>query len=108
MYRIGLLSVLGAAGFWIASLSGQPGAAPRPYGLDKRLPLTTSRVVGAPDPLPPYRAERAFVDLKLKYPIAVAHQPGSNRLLLINEEWSYGPVKIERIVDDSKTSEVET
>jgi glucose/arabinose dehydrogenase len=107
MVRTGLLSVVSAA-VLLASLSDQPGTATRPYGLEKRLPLTTSRVVGAPDPPPPNRVQRVFPNLSPKFPIAVVHQPGSNRLLLINEEWSYGPVKIERIVDDPKTSEVET
>jgi uncharacterized repeat protein (TIGR03806 family) len=108
MCRICLLSVLAATGMLLGTLARQPGGAPRPYGLEKRLPLTTSRVVGSPDPPPPYRVQRAFPKLKLKYPIAVAHQPGSKRLLLINEDWSYGPVKIQRIVDDPTTTDVET
>jgi glucose/arabinose dehydrogenase len=106
MGRIGILSVLAAAAALLATAAGPRGE--RPFGLDKRLPLTTSRVVGSPDPPPPYRVQRVYADLKLKYPIAIAHQPGSNRLLLINEEWSYGPVKIQRIVDDPKTIELET
>ncbi|TMQ35708.1 MAG: hypothetical protein E6K70_00745, partial [Planctomycetota bacterium] len=76
--------------------------------MEKRLPLTSSRVVGSPDPPPPYRIARAFPNLKLNYPIAVAHQPGSDRLLLITESEGSAPVKIERIVDDPKTSELET
>jgi glucose/arabinose dehydrogenase len=106
MGRIGILSVLAVAAALLASAAAPRGE--RAFGLDKRLPLTTSRVVGSPDPPPPYRVQRVYADLKLKYPIAVAHQPGSNRLLLINEEWSYGPVKIQRIVDDPKTTELET
>src|SRR5439155_14328945 len=80
----------------------------RPYGLEKRLPLTTSRVVGSPEPPPPYRVPKAFPDLKLDHPIAVRHQPGSDRLLVITQKNSYGPTKIRRLVDDPKTTEVET
>ena len=74
--------------------AAEPGGPPigRPYGLQKRLPWTTSRIVGSPDPLWPFRVERAFPNLKLNYPIAVAHQPGSDRLLLITAAQSYGPV----------------
>jgi glucose/arabinose dehydrogenase/mono/diheme cytochrome c family protein len=89
-----------------AATATQP--AGKPYGLDKRLPLTTSRVVGSPDPLPPYRIRKAYPNLALNYPIAVSHQPGSDRLLVITEEWSYGPTKLERFVDDPNVSKAET
>src|SRR5438309_1620347 len=88
----------------------EPGGPPaqRPYGLEKRLPLTTSTVVGSPDPLPPYRVRKVFADLKLDHPIAVHHQAGSDRLLVITQKHSYGPTKLQRIMDDPKTSDVET
>jgi glucose/arabinose dehydrogenase len=115
MFRTWMLFVAAVAGVLLMVLAchrsaAEPGGPPtgRPYGLQKRLPWTTSRIVGSPDPLPPFRVERAFPNLKLNYPIAVAHQPGSDRLLLITATQSYGPVKIERIVDDPKTNKVET
>ncbi|HEV3447607.1 MAG TPA: hypothetical protein VG099_23425, partial [Gemmataceae bacterium] len=115
MFRNLMLFVAAVAGVLLMVLAchrsaAKPGGPPtgRPYGLQKRLPWTTSRIVGSPDPLPPFRVERAFRNLKLNYPIAVAHQPGSDRLLLITATQSYGPVKIERIVDDPKTNKVET
>jgi uncharacterized repeat protein (TIGR03806 family) len=93
----------------------QPGAcdssdqpAKRPFGLEKRLPLTTSRVIGSPDPLPPYRVRKVFDNLKLNHPIAALHQPGSDRLLIITQKASYGTTRIQRHVDDPQTSEVET
>jgi uncharacterized repeat protein (TIGR03806 family) len=79
----------------------------KPYGLDKRVPLTTSRVIGSPDPLPPYRIRKAYPKLQLDYPIAIEHQPGSNRMLVITEEWSYGPTRLQRFVDDPDVSELE-
>src|ERR1700731_3374170 len=108
MCRICMVSVVSAAGVWLATLAPPQDTGQRPFGLEKRLPLTPSRVVGSPDPPPPYRVKRAFPDLKVNFPIAIVHQPGSNRLLVIAEEWSYGPVKIQRFVDDPKTTEVET
>jgi uncharacterized repeat protein (TIGR03806 family) len=74
------------------------GASARPYGIDRRVPLTTSTVVGSPDP-PPYRVRRAYPSVKLNYPIFVAHQPGSNRLLLIDQPWPYGPSRVLRMKD---------
>src|SRR5947208_1444553 len=70
-----------------------------PYGIDKRLPLTTSRVVGSPDPLPPYRVRKLFPKLRIDYPITICHQPGSDRLLTITQKEPYGPTKLVRFVD---------
>ncbi len=82
------------------------GAA-KPYGIERRLPLTTSRVVGSPDPPPPYRVRRLYPKLKLNFPIAVARQPGSDRLLLISEAWPYAPTTILRIKDDANAEQTE-
>jgi glucose/arabinose dehydrogenase len=81
--------------------------ASRPHAIDKRLPLTTSKVVGSPDPPLPFGAVKAFPDLVLSYPIAVTHQPGSDRLLVITETNPYGPTKIVRVVDDRISSDCE-
>jgi glucose/arabinose dehydrogenase len=83
-------------------------SAARPYGIERRLPLTTSRVVGSPEPPPPYRVRKVFPDLKVNFPVAVVPQPGSDRLLFITEEWPYGPTRIRRMKDDPKTTEMET
>ncbi len=34
--------------------------AVKPFGLAKRVPWTTSRMVGSPDPMAPYRLQRVF------------------------------------------------
>ena len=99
-------TLLVAASALLATTSSQPGT--RPYGIDKRLPLTTSRVVGTPDPLPPYRVRKVYANLHIDYPIAVCHQPGTDRLLIITQKAPYGPTKLQRIVDDTDGKEVET
>ena len=48
----------------------------RPYGLEKRVLWTTSRVQGSPDPASPFHTESAFPKLKFDEPIAMAHAPG--------------------------------
>jgi uncharacterized repeat protein (TIGR03806 family) len=57
-------------------------AAERPFGLTKRIPLTTSRVVGYPDPLPPFRAKRIYPHLTFKQPLHVAKEPTTDRLFV--------------------------
>jgi uncharacterized repeat protein (TIGR03806 family) len=82
--------------------------AARPYGIERRVPLTTSTVVGSPDPPPPYRVRKAFPNLKLSYPIAVRHQPASDRLLFITEANPYGRTDICRMKDRPDVAEFET
>src|SRR5262245_5586066 len=79
----------------------------KPYGISERIPLTTSKVVGSPDPPLPYRPVRAFPNLKLTFPIAIDRIPGSDQLLLIAQEKSYGPATILRIADDPGVTQAE-
>jgi putative heme-binding domain-containing protein len=48
----------------------------------QRTPWTISRVVGSPDPPPPFKVVRAFPNLKFEKPLLLAHCPGSDRLFL--------------------------
>jgi len=58
--------------------SKEPGEPARPA-------WTTSRVVGSPDPPPPYKIVRAFPNLKFKKPLLMARCPGSERLFVGEE-----------------------
>jgi uncharacterized repeat protein (TIGR03806 family) len=49
------------------------------------IPLTTSRVVGSPDPPLPYRAVRVIPKLQLDLPIFLVNQPSSERLIFIDQ-----------------------
>jgi uncharacterized repeat protein (TIGR03806 family) len=80
----------------------------RPFGIDRRIPLTTSRVIGSPDPPRPYRARRAFPKLNLTYPVTVVHEPGSDRLLAIAQQWGGGPSTLLRFRDDPNVDRFET
>ena len=82
------------------------GAA-KPHGIDRRIALTTSRVVGSPDPPPPYRVRRVYPNLQLSFPVAVVHQPDSDRLLVITQPWPYGPTTILRVKDDPSAAQTE-
>jgi len=82
-------------------------ASVRPYGIKERVPLTTSRVVGSPDPPLPYRVTRALPELKLNFPIYAVRQPDSNRFILVAQETSYGPAAVLRVKGDGSSAEIE-
>src|SRR5262249_51670829 len=54
----------------------------RPYGLTERVPWTTSRVTGSPEPPPPYRIVRAFPKLTFQNPLLLVRAPGTGRLFV--------------------------
>ncbi|MBI1914455.1 MAG: PQQ-dependent sugar dehydrogenase [Planctomycetes bacterium] len=54
----------------------------RAFGIDKRVPWTTSRVKGSPEPPAPYRSEVAFPKLKFFEPLDMARAAGSDRLFV--------------------------
>src|SRR5262245_53874886 len=61
--------------------------AAKPVGIEKRVPWTTSKVVGAPEPPPPYRTEPAFPKLpKFEEPLDLTYAPGTDRLF-VAERW---------------------
>jgi len=81
----------------------------RPYGIEKLELCSTSRVVGSPEPPHPYRVERRFPHLKIKQPLAVDAEPGTDdKLLVIQHLGSWrGPGKILRISNDPQTQKID-
>jgi len=61
---------------------GHPLAAEDVDRLGKRVPWTTSRIHGTPDPPVPYQAERAFANLTFDEPLALASAVGSERMFV--------------------------
>ncbi|MEX2286396.1 MAG: PQQ-dependent sugar dehydrogenase [Planctomycetaceae bacterium] len=60
----------------------QPASNERPYGLNKREPWITSRIVGSPDPSSPFKVERVFQNLGFVNPVELVRVPASKRLLV--------------------------
>jgi putative heme-binding domain-containing protein len=56
--------------------------AAEPIAKPVRVPWTTSRVIGSPDPPPPFKIVRAFPNLKFDKPLLLARCPGSERLFI--------------------------
>jgi uncharacterized repeat protein (TIGR03806 family) len=77
-----------AAAAVLAFLSMPNGAAEaeKPFGLDQRIPWTTSHLVGSPDPPPPYRLTRVFPQVSFKGPVFIAQDPMSDRLFVAEYE----------------------
>lgn len=82
-------------------------ATARHVGIPAIVPVTTSRVVGSPEPPPPYTIERALPRARVSCPITVAHQPGSDRLLYVTEPRSYAASTVLRMRDDPTAFEPE-
>ncbi len=92
---------------------GPEGASGGPSGAlfgggTKRIPMTTSRVVGSPEPPPPYRIQRRYPDLKINYPIAITHQPDSDLLVVVQQPIPGGHSQVVRFRDDPKVKDAET
>lgn len=58
-------------------------AADRPFGIAKRVPWATSRMIGSPQPPSPYLLERVFPQLEFNHPVELLPIPGTNRMLVV-------------------------
>jgi len=67
----------------------------------------TARLHGSPEPPLPYRAVRAWENLRPAFPIDVRVQPGTRRLVIIEEAGKYGPTKIVRTGEGESQEESE-
>ncbi len=69
-------------------------------GLQKHVPMTTSKVVGFPDGPAPYQVQRVYPDMKMPYPQITHLIPGSDQLLVITMPEAGQSTKIYRMKDD--------
>lgn len=72
--------------FFFLTFASNSEAADRPFGISKRIPWTTSRLTGSPDPPPPYKIVRAFPKLTFKNPLLLRNAPGTERLFIGEQE----------------------
>src|SRR5688500_2038755 len=98
-----------AAGVPLLLLLTSPAAETAPKqpvrkatGIEKRVPWTTSKVKGSPEPPDPYRVEVAFPKLKFFEPLDMASAAGTDRLFVATR-----PGKIYSFVNDPKTEKAE-
>jgi uncharacterized repeat protein (TIGR03806 family) len=97
--RLLMLHLVAVVGLAFVLLGPSPAGPDRkPFGIDKRVPWTTSRIKGSPEPPPPFRSEVAFARLKFFEPLDLASVPGKNRLAVATR-----PGKIFTFVNDPGT-----
>jgi glucose/arabinose dehydrogenase len=77
----------------------------RPYGIDKRIALTTSKVIGFPDPPPPYRIRKVYPKATIDFPLWVEPIPGSDTLLLLANDTNSGNIVVFRMKDDPEVKD---
>jgi len=54
----------------------------KPYGIDHRVPWTTSRITGSLDPPSPYSAEKVFPAIAFQNPVELVVAPGLERIFV--------------------------
>jgi putative heme-binding domain-containing protein len=85
-FRRAILSgVVGAIGViaWSLAPAAEPEQPKAPVPTKPaRPPWTTSRVIGSPEPPPPFKVVRVFPNLKFVHPLLLARAPGSDRLFV--------------------------
>ncbi|MBL8794577.1 MAG: PQQ-dependent sugar dehydrogenase [Planctomycetia bacterium] len=74
----------------------------KPFGIDQRVPWTTSKVKGSPEPPPPFRTEPAFPKLKFYEPLEAVAAPGSDLILVLERKG-----KIHSFINDPNTDKTQ-
>ncbi|MEX0936896.1 MAG: PQQ-dependent sugar dehydrogenase [Pirellulales bacterium] len=78
-------------------------------GLEQRVPWTTSRVVGSPEPPPPYQVEPVYENIDWDRPLYAKAEPDTNNLLVVEQGGeAERPSRVIRIQDDPATDSTET
>lgn len=75
----------------VASLLGQSLSASASELPAKRIPWTTSRILGTAEAPPPYRAERTYPQLQFRNPVEFVPMPGTDQMVLLEQR---GPVYV--------------
>jgi uncharacterized repeat protein (TIGR03806 family) len=77
--------------------------SPRPRGIDKRVPMTTSKVVGFPDQPPRFRVQKVFAEAGIDFPLWAEAIPGSDSILLLCHEGNGGSTVLYALKDQAAT-----
>ncbi|MAE30609.1 MAG: heme-binding domain-containing protein [Verrucomicrobiales bacterium] len=86
---------------------GQVGGAQeeKPYGLAKRERWENTRLVGTPEPPPPYTVEPVYTNLDWAAPMFIAPEPGSDRLFAMLNGANGQPAGLVAFRDDPAVTE---
>ncbi len=101
---LSLLAVLAMTG-----CHDRKAADHEPFGLDHRIPWTTSRLIGSPNPPLPYIVEKTFTNIPWERPLFIIAEPGTDRLFLIEQGGETNkPSRILELRDDPNADHIET
>src|ERR1044071_7077277 len=101
--------VLILAAFGTPNLQPLSAAEEQPFGIERRIPWSTSRLTGSPEPPLPYTVEKTFPKLKLERPLFVIAEPQTDRLFIIEQGGETNkPSHILEVKDDPESEQVET
>src|SRR5205814_979608 len=93
----------------LTSCQDRRTADERPFGIPHRIPWTTSRLIGSPEPPLPYTVETTFTNIKWDQPIFIAAEPGTDRLFVIQQGGETNrPSRILELRDDPNADHAET
>jgi putative heme-binding domain-containing protein len=81
-FVFGACTVVAAFATWLVTRADEPAKTKPEQPTPTRAPWTTSRVVGSPDPPPPFKVVQAFPKVKFHHPLLMARVPGSDRLVV--------------------------
>jgi putative heme-binding domain-containing protein len=82
MLALSLLPIGGLMALLCAFAAGSAAPQNSEPAKFNRTPWTTSRIVGSPDPPPPFKVVRVFPKLKFHRPLLLARCPGSDRFFV--------------------------
>jgi len=80
-----LVIAFAAACFVLTLAPARTALADEPFGIDVRVPWTSSHVHGSPEPPMPFRAQRAYPKLTFKSPLDVAFDANSHRVFIVEQ-----------------------
>lgn len=72
-----------------------------PVNLDGPFHVSGSKVVGAPNPPPPFKAIRKYEHFKLGTPMFIAVEPGTNQFIAITQDNPDGKCRVVRVNKES-------
>jgi uncharacterized repeat protein (TIGR03806 family) len=81
--------------------------AARALGIQDWSPVTTSRVVGSPEPPLPFTTKRALPNLRINYPIFMMTEPVNRHLYVIDQPRPYAPTRLCRTKGSPAASDYE-
>jgi uncharacterized repeat protein (TIGR03806 family) len=85
LQRAGLVACLGLI-VWTSVEAADRDWSKAPAGIRTRVPMTTSKVIGAPDPPPPLMGEKIFTKLSIKNPLYIIELQGTTDLLVLPQD----------------------